>query len=68
MGWGSSQVGLWGLEWRTLRKLMVITLKHQPLETPKVPDENFGVWRKVKECSEDLYFEGVGWGHRATED
>lgn len=53
-------MNLWGLEWRTLRKLMVITLKHQPLETPKVPGENFGVWRKVKECSEDLYFEGVG--------
>lgn len=42
------------MEWRTLRKLIVITLNHQTLETPKVPSENLGVWRKVKE----LYFAG----------
>ena len=56
MGWGSLNVGLWGLEWRALRRQFVIMLKHQPLKEPKLPGENFEGW----EYLEDLHFAGGG--------
>lgn len=77
MGWGFSKVGLWGLEWRALRSQFVVTLKHQPLQEPKVSGENFkgwekgqGMFRRPASCrweQEPLKVEGIKVGTHCQE-